>query len=91
MAKCPYCETAITEVVGEAIPITTRNDITLIGLSLMCPNCHNLLSVAVDPIALQNRILKEPADEMERRQQAAVPSPVEPKLQSARTKPKRKR
>jgi hypothetical protein len=91
MANCPKCDCLLLEVRAEPMPITLKPD-TLVGLALTCPECHTLLSVAVDPIALQNRILKELADEMERRQQAvaATLSPA-PTPQPANGKPKRRR
>jgi hypothetical protein len=91
MAKCPHCGEPIIEVVGEPIPITTKIE-TWTGLGVMCPGCHNLLGITVDPMAWKTQLVREITAELTAQVEAQVaarlpPAPTPP----AQKPPKRRR
>ncbi len=52
IGKCPKCESVISSVKIEDI-IVEGGIIPLKGVSYLCPSCQHILSVAIDPVALQ--------------------------------------
>jgi hypothetical protein len=59
--KCPGCGNVITSVSAEHVDVTRGFEAKFHGVSFVCPNfaCQRVLSVAVDPLALKNDIVKE--------------------------------
>lgn len=58
IGKCPKCEILITRAEIEHLDITENLQSRWHGISLVCPSCHTILGVAVDPIALKNDIIE---------------------------------
>jgi len=59
LGKCPKCEKNISHVKTEQISAATGmggNDWR--ALSHLCPLCHTVLGVQVDPLAIKSEILK---------------------------------
>lgn len=53
---CPYCKMTISKVVMEGITIEPGlgfDSPVYNGVSYLCPTCHSVLSVSLDPIAIQ--------------------------------------
>jgi uncharacterized protein with PIN domain len=57
--KCPKCDRLLTNVLVEEIKVNVGFSPTWRGASFVCPYCHAILSVGIDPIALQEDIVKE--------------------------------
>jgi hypothetical protein len=60
--KCPHCETTISYAKGEPIDIKVGKSEAYKGVSYLCPSCRSVLSVSMDPLALNqnlvNRLMK---------------------------------
>jgi hypothetical protein len=56
--KCPKCDKTISRVKVEAIEIESSTS-SFMGASYVCPSCHCVLGVEIDPIALKADILKK--------------------------------
>jgi phage FluMu protein Com len=59
--KCPHCNKVLSEVKLEHIN-ATLNPITgpiWHSASYVCPHCHSILSVQIDPVALKADTVKE--------------------------------
>ena len=58
--KCPKCDHAITHARIEGIPLNEPGVIeeTLKGVAYLCPHCLSVLSVGIDPLALQNDLIQ---------------------------------
>jgi len=58
MGKCPGCAKGITSVNLE--PISVRGGpLTWEAVSYLCPECHTILSVGMDPVALKTETVSE--------------------------------
>ena len=51
--KCPKCDSVISRVEIEDVMVQGAVN-TLKGISYICPSCRYVLSVAIDPVALQD-------------------------------------
>jgi len=51
--KCPKCEKRLTAVSIETIDIKQGFQSAYHGVSYLCPHCHSILGVGMDPIALK--------------------------------------
>lgn len=51
--KCPKCERTLMSVKVESIDIKVGLQSAYKGASFLCPHCHAILSVGVDPLALK--------------------------------------
>lgn len=61
--KCPKCENYVAEAIAERIGVKAA-DVTVAGISYLCPECFAVLGVQIDPrIAL---------DELESRLSARI-------------------
>ncbi|HWE93406.1 MAG TPA: hypothetical protein VG269_05475 [Tepidisphaeraceae bacterium] len=57
-AKCPKCEKLISHVNLEKMGIHVNNQTQWNGVSYSCPLCQTLLSVSMDPIALNSDVVE---------------------------------
>jgi hypothetical protein len=54
--KCPHCKAPISKVVMEGVEVVPGLDFTAPvynGVSYLCPACHSVLSVSLDPVSLK--------------------------------------
>jgi hypothetical protein len=56
IGTCPKCGKIVTHVQTEPVTIKRRG-LSVNGISYLCPSCDCVLSVAIDPVALQKDIL----------------------------------
>lgn len=54
--KCPKCDAALAHVTLESIEVRTLKA-TWLGVSYVCPSCHCILNVSIDPIALKSDLI----------------------------------
>ena len=59
MATCPKCDHSIQSLNYESINLTQTFKTSYAGVALCCPNCHAVLSVQFDPLALKNDLVQE--------------------------------
>jgi len=58
MGKCPGCATSITSVNLE--PISVRGGpLTWEAVAYLCPECHTIISMGIDPVALKTKTVNE--------------------------------
>jgi len=57
--KCPKCEKTISSVKIEAIDIKEGFNNKYLGVSYCCSHCSTVLSVEIDPLALQADLVKK--------------------------------
>jgi hypothetical protein len=57
MSTCPHCKKVLPNVKAEAIEIDISGALKR-GVSYFCPLCSHVLSVSIDPLALNADILK---------------------------------
>lgn len=57
--KCPKCEKTITSVRIEAINIMEGFQKKYHGVSYCCSHCSTVISVEIDPIALQGDLVRD--------------------------------
>ncbi len=57
--KCPKCEKLLTNVKVEHVDINEGFSPKWHGVSLVCPFCSTILSVAIDPVALKTDMVNE--------------------------------
>ena len=50
--KCPKCEKVLLNVTIQAMPIHEGFQPRWKGVSYLCPTCHTILGVQMDPITL---------------------------------------
>ena len=55
--KCPNCDKTLTNVNIEDVTISVGFTPTSKGVSYVCPDCHSILSVQIDPVALKAEII----------------------------------
>ena len=65
MSKCPHCGKLIAVVFVNQIAINAPGR-ELNGVSYSCQHCQALLSVGIDPVALQNDIAAEVVRQLRR-------------------------
>ena len=53
IGKCPKCESVISRVETEDVMVQDGFNVWK-GLSYLCPSCKHILSVAINPVALQD-------------------------------------
>jgi hypothetical protein len=58
-AKCPKCDTRITRVIAGHTTAEVPMGSSWNSIVYECPNCHALLGVQIDPIALKTDIIEE--------------------------------
>jgi hypothetical protein len=61
MTICPKCDKKIEHVNTEGISVDPQGK-AMKGISYLCPLCNCVLSVAIDPVALNSDILREVRD-----------------------------
>ena len=60
MGTCPYCNTLIVHVsIAEIQVNATVGGQTWRGIKYFCPTCGRILSVAIDPVALDDDLKDE--------------------------------
>jgi len=64
--KCPKCEQILQHVDVEAIEIHKDLKRAFHGASFLCPHCHSILSVELDPIALTADMAKTMAERLKK-------------------------
>jgi hypothetical protein len=52
MAKCPKCESPVSNITISATTLKGAGMKTLNGIVYSCPSCSSILSVAIDPLAV---------------------------------------
>ena len=59
--KCPSCEKLVTQALFESINVTSGIFETdgWKGVSFLCPYCHTVLGVGIDPVALKTDTVSE--------------------------------
>ena len=57
--KCPKCQSQLTNVNLEEMPIHVNFRPAFRGISLLCPYCQTILYVSIDPMLLRDDILEE--------------------------------
>jgi hypothetical protein len=55
--KCPYCNKVVARAVMETITIGGA-DAHSKGVSYLCPHCHVVLSLSMDPLALNADLVR---------------------------------
>jgi RNase P subunit RPR2 len=63
--KCPHCETILTTAKADKVEIQSGRA-RFLGVSFACPSCSSVLSVQVDPIALQADLISELKKEIQK-------------------------
>ena len=51
--KCPKCEKSLSSVTVQPVDVKLRFRGAYRGVYYLCPFCHSILSVGLDPIALK--------------------------------------
>ncbi len=59
MGSCPKCEKPLMRVTIEDVEVSAIAGRALRGLNYLCPTCHAVVSVGIDPIALKADIVNE--------------------------------
>ena len=59
MVKCPHCDQAILSVEAQDIDITVQLRPQWQGLVYVCPRCHKVLSVGVNPMILRSETVNQ--------------------------------
>jgi hypothetical protein len=54
--KCPHCEKTVTYAKAEAIDIKVGSE-GYKGVSYLCPMCRSVLSISMDPLALNQNLV----------------------------------
>ena len=54
MAKCPHCEKTLTYAKAEVTEVRNPKK-KWQGVFYVCPYCHSILSVSVDPILIMDK------------------------------------
>ena len=57
--KCQSCDKVVHSVEIEAMNITENFRPKWHGVSYVCPHCHALLGVGIDPLALKADMVKD--------------------------------
>jgi phage terminase large subunit GpA-like protein len=57
-AKCPHCEKPVSQIEIEDVDMTVLSRPQLKGFAYLCPHCRKILSVQVNPLILQDNLLK---------------------------------
>jgi phage FluMu protein Com len=57
--KCPKCESVVRTAIIEHVEIGEAFHPAWHGISLCCPSCRTVLSVAIDPIAIKADVVEE--------------------------------
>jgi hypothetical protein len=55
--KCPHCEHIIGHAKAESIEIRVGTTDKYKGISYCCPSCRSVLSVSMDPLALNQNLV----------------------------------
>jgi len=55
--KCPHCDKTISHAKAEPIDIRVGTTAEYKGISYYCPFCHAVLSVGMDPLALNQNLV----------------------------------
>jgi uncharacterized protein with PIN domain len=53
MGKCPHCNVLLDEVTVEPVKIRSGLKYAYAGVGYYCSRCRSVLSVGIDPVALQ--------------------------------------
>jgi hypothetical protein len=59
IGKCPKCDKLLTQVQAENMEIHEGLISRWKGASFLCPFCHTILSVGLDPLALKADLVTE--------------------------------
>jgi hypothetical protein len=60
MGTCPYCQAVIISVSISEIQVNaTVGGQTWRGIKYFCPTCDRVLSVAIDPVALNDELVQD--------------------------------
>jgi uncharacterized protein with PIN domain len=59
VSKCPVCEARLSFVNVEPMPIQKKTTVKIAGVSYFCPKCQSILSVGIDPAALNADLLRD--------------------------------
>lgn len=57
--KCPKCESTLSNVKLQGMPVNEGFQERWHGVSYLCPHCDTILGVSIDPIAIKTDIVKE--------------------------------
>ena len=57
--KCPHCNATVDSTDVENIAIRTGLAQNYKGATYLCPHCHSVLGVQMDPIALNHHLVEE--------------------------------
>jgi len=55
--KCPKCETPISSVTIRDIEASAPGGTSWRGIAYVCPYCHVIINVEIDPIALKSDVI----------------------------------
>jgi hypothetical protein len=58
IGTCPKCGDTVTRVQTEPVTVM-RHGLPVNGISYLCSSCKCVLSVAIDPVALQKDVLEQ--------------------------------
>ncbi len=64
--KCPGCSKTLTYVKIEGMDIKQGFQSAFHGVSFLCPSCHVVLSVGIDPIALKADVVDEVVEKLKK-------------------------
>jgi phage FluMu protein Com len=56
--KCPHCNKTVARAVMENITIGGSETHSAKGVSYLCPHCHAVLSLSIDPLALNTELVR---------------------------------
>jgi hypothetical protein len=48
-ARCPQCQEKVEHIKVEPMPLYDNAKVRWKGIALLCPDCHTILSVGIDP------------------------------------------
>jgi len=65
--KCPACDAVVTSAEIESIDFTEMGKNMRQGLSYLCPECHTVLGVALNPNPVMAEMIEELADRLQRK------------------------
>jgi thiamine biosynthesis protein ThiC len=62
--KCPHCKASISDVIIESVGANVAGASSYHAVCYVCPHCHCVLSVAIDPVALKADTVSEVVSEV---------------------------
>jgi hypothetical protein len=64
--KCPYCQKAIIQIEVEDVDVTVLHQPRYKGFAYLCPACRAVLSVQLNPLALETDTVNRVAQSLQK-------------------------